>query len=232
MAQYYDVDALKKYIVANAPRYGLDPATALKVWTGEGLKEGIWQSNIVKNGKREPSYGPFQFFMGGGMGNDFLRDTKLDPRDPKNVYAMADYAMAHAGKNGWGAWYAARDQGISPWQGIAKGTSMPGPTDDPSIVAQNVGGFQLPHMPNLDPMPGMVNVESAAGPPPDPNSQQMPTGIIDLLGKTMTEKDPAIKQQLLSQLHKSRFGITNPSDAYRAQGLEDKGFGSLRYWFS
>jgi hypothetical protein len=116
--------------------------------------------------------------MGGGMGNDFYNETKLDPRDPKNVYAMADYAMAHAGKNGWGAWYGARDNGIGPWEGITKGVNPSGPRDDPGIIAQVTGGFQfphkdvmanlpqLPHLPNYDPMPGSFNVENAGGPPP------------------------------------------------------------------
>lgn len=125
MADYYDVQALKDYIRANASKYGLDPDTALKVWGGEGLKPGIWQSNVVKNGVREPSYGPFQFYMGGGMGNQFQSATGLDPRDPKNVYAMADYAMAQAGKGGWSPWYAARNQGISQWQGIGGRTGSP-----------------------------------------------------------------------------------------------------------
>ncbi len=125
MASYYDVEALKQYIRDNASKYGLDPDTALKVWGGEGLKPGIWQSNIVKNGVREPSYGPFQFYMGGGMGNQFQSATGLDPRDPKNVYAMADYAMSQAGKGGWSPWYAARNQGISQWQGIKQGVAQP-----------------------------------------------------------------------------------------------------------
>lgn len=231
MAQsYYDVNKLRQYIIANAPKYGLDPATALKVWTGEGLKEGVWQSNIYKNGKRENSFGPFQFYMDGGMGNVFQEATKLDPRDPKNVYAMADWAMAHAGKKGWGEWYAARDQKIGPWQGITKGVS-PGPSaslianitgDDPSIMPQNIGAFQLPHMPNYDPMPGTFNVQTAAGPTPasDPNAAGGGGIISKLFGSFGTPKEP--------YWMKGSGWDEEAKKAYLAQNLQDGSWPSLR----
>lgn len=232
MAQsYYDVQALKNYVAAKAPEYGLDPYTATKVWTGEGMKEGIWQSNIYKNGKREESYGPFQFYMGGGMGNDFKEATGLDPRDPKNVYAMADWAMAHAGKYGWGAWYAARDQGIKPWEGITRGISKGpsanmGPRDDPGILPQIMGGFQfphknimqnmpqLPHMPDFEAMPGSVTVQNAGGPPPE---QGLLSRIFGSMGK---QPDP--------YWMKGKGWDEEAKKAYLAQGLQDQGWPSLR----
>ena len=125
MASYYDVEALKEYVRKGMIARGNDPNIALKVWTGEGLSPGVWQSNVRTAKGREPSFGPFQMLVGGGdtgypegMGNAFTRATGLDPRDPKNVYAMADYAMNHASKKGYGEWYAARDQGIGPMAGI------------------------------------------------------------------------------------------------------------------
>lgn len=177
---YYDVKALKQYIASNAARYGLDPATALKVWTGEGLSEGVWQSNIVKNGVREPSYGPFQFYTGGGMGNEFQKATGLDPRDPKNVYAMADYAMAHAGKHGWGQWYAARDQGIGPWQGIAKGKDMP--TPDYTALANM--GQSSPHQ--MPPMAAIPSIFSILNMGPQAQQPQLTTNslLAQILGPT------------------------------------------------
>jgi len=224
---YYDVNKLKQYIAANAPKYGLDPATALKVWTGEGLKEGIWQSNIYSDGQRERSYGPFQFYIDGGMGNVFQKATGLDPRDPKNVYAMADWSMAHAGKSGWGEWYAARDQKIGPWQGITKGVSQ-GPMaildqiksgggggDDPNIMPQNIGAFQLPHLPNYDPVPGTFDIQTAAGPAPASDPNAAGGGILSkLFGSFGTRPKP--------------YYLPNASNAYMAQNLQDKGWPSLR----
>jgi hypothetical protein len=233
MAQYYDVGKMKQYIAANASKYGLDPATALKVWTNEGLADGVWQSNLKggKYGNREPSYGPFQFLVGGGntgykegMGNDFMRDTGLDPRDPKNVYAMADYAMAKAGQGGWSPWYAARDNNVGPWDGITKGVSKGyTPSDDnPSILPQNIGAFQLPHMPNFDPVPGTFNVQTAAGPAPasDPNA----SGGGGILSKIFGGVGQAPEPYWM----KGKGWDEEAKKAYLAQGLQDKGWPSLR----
>ena len=119
------------YIRQNAPKYGVDPETAVRVWSNEGLKPGVWQSRVVnkRTGQRERSYGPLQFYVDGGMGNAFKKQTGLDPRDKRNTLAMIDYGLAHAGKKGWGEWYGARDNGIGPWEGIggrpAKGGRAP-----------------------------------------------------------------------------------------------------------
>jgi len=232
MAQYYDVNKLKQYIKANASKYGLDPNTALNVWTKEGLSDGVWQANGVggKYNTREPSYGPFQFLVGGGntgwkegMGNDFMRDTGLDPRDPKNVYAMADYAMAKAGQGGWSPWYAARDNNIGPWQGITKGVSqgyVPS-GDDPTIQAQNIGAFQLPHLPNFDPVPGTFDIQTAAGPAPASDPNAAGGGILSkLFGSIGPRPEP--------YWMKNAGFSDNAKKAYFAQHLEEKGWPSLR----
>src|SRR6185369_16706347 len=103
---------------------GIDPDTAVNVFRNEGLGSKTWQSRVMKNGVREPSYGPFQFLIGGegtgfprGMGNDFMEQTGLDPRvdSPETVKAMAEFAARRAKTNGWADWYGARDNGISRW---------------------------------------------------------------------------------------------------------------------
>src|SRR3990167_10522328 len=119
---------VESYIRRAATARGIDPDVAVRVARSEGLNgnpaEG-WQSHIVKNGVREPSYGPFQLFMGGGLGNMFQKATGLDPRDPDTVYAQIDFALSHAAQNGWGAWYGARKVGIANRQGIGKGPHGP-----------------------------------------------------------------------------------------------------------
>lgn len=234
MAYYYDVNALKKYVAENAPKYGLDPATALKVWTGEGLSEGTWQSRLYQNGKREESYGPFQLNMNpGAMGDRFMKATGLDPRDPKNVYAMADYAMAHAGKHGWGEWFAARDQDIGPWQGITRGVSQGtgalnlagAGSDDPSILPQVVGGFQFPHAPNLDPLPGLVQVVSAAGAPPSTTPNAEGTGLLaKIFGGVGKQPEP--------YWMKGKGWDAEAKKAYLAQNLENAAWPSLKSFLS
>ncbi|MDT9702960.1 hypothetical protein, partial [Streptomyces sp. P17] len=49
-----------------ARMYGIDPSVALKVAKSEGGLGDHIQSNVKKNGRREPSYGPFQLLVGGG----------------------------------------------------------------------------------------------------------------------------------------------------------------------
>lgn len=123
-----DYNALVDYIRQRAPAYGIDPDTAIKVARSEGLQPGTWQSRVVKDGVREPSYGPFQLLVGGGntgfptgLGNRFEAETGLNPADPATVGAQVDFALAHAAKNGWGDWYGAKNTGVGRWQGIKGG---------------------------------------------------------------------------------------------------------------
>lgn len=94
----------------SAVKHGVDPDVAVKVWEREG-KYGIGpskQSAVVKNGRREESYGPFQLYMGGGLGNTFQKQGLGDPRDPSTFEKQIDFSMQHVSKNGWGPWYGAR----------------------------------------------------------------------------------------------------------------------------
>jgi hypothetical protein len=101
-----------------------------------------------------------------------------------------------------------------------------GPMDDPSIQAQNVGGFQfphknimanlpqLPHMPNYDPMPGSFNVQNAGGPPPS-------EGILSkIFGSMGQPKEP--------YWMKGKGWDEEAKKAYLAQGLQDGGWPNLR----
>ena len=96
---------VKDYITQAAIKRGIPPEDALKTWEGEG--KGAWQSNFVKNGKREPSYGPYQLYKGGGLGNEFQNKTGLDPADPANWRQGVDFALDTAKKEGWRQWYGA-----------------------------------------------------------------------------------------------------------------------------
>jgi hypothetical protein len=121
------------YSVANATDFikqyssaiGIDPDIALRVARSEGLGNGIWQSNAVSNGIREPSFGPFQLLKGGkgtgfgtGLGNKFMAQTGLDPADPANWQQSTAFALDQAKASGWGAWYGAKGQGITGFMGI------------------------------------------------------------------------------------------------------------------
>ena len=128
-----DIGAGSSFSVANATNFikqyssaiGIDPDIALKVARSEGLGAGIWQSNYVKGGFREPSFGPFQLLKGGkgtgfgtGLGNRFMAQTGLDPADPANWQQSTAFALDQAKANGWGAWFGAQKQGITGFAGI------------------------------------------------------------------------------------------------------------------
>ena len=105
------------YIRETARKYGIDPEVALKVAKSEGLS--TFQSSVTqKSGKREPSWGAFQLYTGGGLGNQFQKDTGLDPSDPANEKATIDYALKTAARVGWGPWHGAKNTGIKQWEGI------------------------------------------------------------------------------------------------------------------
>jgi len=112
------------YIRQAAQARGIDPDVAVAVARSEGLdanpEEG-WQSNIVKDGVREPSFGPFQLYMGGGLGNKFQADTGLDPRDPSTVFKQIDFSLDEAKRGGWSPWYGAKAIGLSEREGLDVG---------------------------------------------------------------------------------------------------------------
>lgn len=110
---------------------GIDPDVAIRVARSEGLS-GFRSGVIREDGTEEPSWGAFQLYTGGGMGNDFHRDTGLDPSDPANEEATIWYAMDKARQGGWGPWHGAKKAGIAQWEGIKQGFT---PTMRPQFAA-------------------------------------------------------------------------------------------------
>jgi murein DD-endopeptidase MepM/ murein hydrolase activator NlpD len=112
------------YIRQAASKRGIDPETAIKVAQSEG---GLVpnKTGVFKTGQ---SFWPYQLHYGGpgyetfgnvaGMGNSFTAQTGYQPGDPTAWKAATDYALDAAAKNGWGAWYGARNVGVTGYQGI------------------------------------------------------------------------------------------------------------------
>ncbi|MFL5015396.1 MAG: phage tail length tape measure family protein [Rhizobium sp.] len=131
---------IASYISQAAAKRGIDPDIALRVAKSEGgLDSWNMQSTYMKNGVQEPSFGPFQLYKGGGLGNDFMRKTGLDPALAQNGPAGVDFALDHAAKSGWGAWYGAGKAGISDWQGIGSGSGAGSAADAVSKLASSAG---------------------------------------------------------------------------------------------
>ena len=98
-----------KYIRESAIARGIDPDIAVKVAESEGLgsSRAGWQSEIPNPsgpGGFEDSWGPFQLYKGGGLGNTFMDQTGMDPSDPSTWQAQIDFALNNAATSGWGPW--------------------------------------------------------------------------------------------------------------------------------
>lgn len=105
-----DPRGLEPYIRERAAAHGVDPDIAMRVAQSEGLRTPV--------GDAGKSHGAFQLYTGGGLGNEFTRDTGLNPADPANEKATIDYALRRAAAGGWGPWVGARKLGITGMQGI------------------------------------------------------------------------------------------------------------------
>lgn len=108
-----------------ARRPNFDPAFAERVFQGES---GFDPRAVGDDGS---SFGVPQLHMGNispkfprpGLGDEFMRETGLDPRDPSNSRAMTAWAMDHAAEKGWQPWTVARQLKA---QGDIGGASAPG----------------------------------------------------------------------------------------------------------
>jgi len=132
-------ESVETYIRQAAAQRGIDPDVAVRVAQGEG---GLVpnRTGSFATGK---SFWPFQLHYGGagtpyasfgtvaGMGNSFTAKTGWQPGDPEAWRAATDYALDAAKQQGWGAWYGARNQGITGYQGINRGAAGP-PAGRPS----------------------------------------------------------------------------------------------------
>lgn len=105
-----DPRGLVPYIRETAIKYGVDPDLAVLGSYLEGLGNPVGD-----NGK---SHGAFQLYTGGGVGNKFIRDTGLDPADPRNEKATIDYALQYISQHGWGEWNGPKNAGITGMMGI------------------------------------------------------------------------------------------------------------------
>lgn len=110
------------FIRETAAARGISPETAMAVARSEGF------NNFRSTIPGEQSFGAFQLHVtpggrGKAVGDQFQKDTGLDPSDPKNEKASIEYALNWAKQHGWGDFHGAANTGIGKWEGIQRGAT-------------------------------------------------------------------------------------------------------------
>ena len=111
-------------IKAEAELRGIDPSVAVEIYRHEG--RGSYQSTVPRAGKgslngREASFGPFQLYVGGGLGNEYERRTGRElvgDNTKDGITTQVRFALDMAVKQSWQPWYGRNPAGISQWQGL------------------------------------------------------------------------------------------------------------------
>lgn len=199
-----DPVTIADYIRKAAAARGIDPEVAVKVYNHEGRGAIDYQSGIVKNGVREPSYGPFQLYTGGGLGNTFQKETGLNPADPSTWRENIDFALDVAKKDGWRQWYGAANAGLGRWDGIGAPASSGGgiqapqpaaaPVYSPPMSGTGQSSAQEPDTPDIG---GMMRL--AANPP------ELSTGKQPSVMAQLPEPEPTDFQNLFDPRTTRRF---------------------------
>ena len=143
-------------IIAAAQKYGVDPATAIRVARSEGLA-----SFYGDNGRSGTA---FQLYTHGGLGNEFQKETGLNPLDPKNEDAAIDWAMKNVARTGWSPYKGAAKVGIGPRQGIGVQTAAATPGQSDKLNAKNAAAVKAMYPDTAT--PAVQQPPGATGTPP------------------------------------------------------------------
>jgi hypothetical protein len=189
---------VESYIRRSARERGIDPDVAVRVAASEGLNADpaeAWQSNVILNGERERSYGPFQLFIDGGLGNVFMEETNLDPRDPSTWRTQVDFALNKARELGWSPWHGTDNVGIGPWKGIgAAPEGGPPPLYTDRAARPAAKGVTAPDRPDRERADGLsfgVPVETGALPIP-PEEPRRPS--VGARGETERRRTASVER--------------------------------------
>jgi len=201
-----DPRGLVPFIQEAAAKYGIDPAVAVRVAQSEGL------ANPIGDGGK--SGGAFQLYTGGGVGNEFQRDTGKSPLDLANEKETIDYALRRASQVGWGPWNGAKRIGIGEWEGITRGTpdtvtpSAPAGAVAPQAQQAQFAQQSAPQGQQADPMQALdqqatVGLQGAAkGIDPSVMGRLSTQEMMRRIDRAMPNADPLTKFHALEKAQK------------------------------
>lgn len=102
-------------IRAAAVRHGHDPDVMLAVARKEGL--------LKYSGDNDTSFGAFQLHVGGGLGDEYYKQTGRHPSDPANEDDMIEWTAKNLARTGWGPYHGAAKAGVTGRMGIGTGAA-------------------------------------------------------------------------------------------------------------
>jgi hypothetical protein len=152
--------ALLTKITAKAGQWGIDPDIAVRVWKSEG---GASTMNFMQPGDNNMSFGPYQLYLGGGVGNAYEKATGHSVRDPSHMDDYLDFTFKWVRDHGWADWHGASRVGIYGYTGVLSHYD-PRPHDVPKTFA--------PVLPTPEP-----------GPAPPASGAAIPPGYSAHIGK-------------------------------------------------
>jgi hypothetical protein len=133
-----DPRGLEGYIRSEAASHGVDPDTAVRVAKSEGLRDF--------SGDRGTSFGAFQLHKHGGLGDEFQKETGIDPADPANEKATISWALKNAKRTGWEPYHGAARVGVGQREGIDGTTrSSPQANVPKALTGDGVSAFIMHH---------------------------------------------------------------------------------------
>jgi len=154
---------LRAWARQEAVRLGIDPDIAERVAMSEGgFDDPVRQSDVVYQGEREQSYGPYQLNVNGGLWNEAIA-RGIDPRNPAHARAAVTFALEHAARNGWGNFHGAARVGVGERDGIGQAPAQrPGMTTPPQAEQTPAAQAQAQYDPaNL--VPNQITESTNAG---------------------------------------------------------------------
>ena len=103
---------------------GIDPDIAVRIFRAEGRSS--YQSTVPRTGRgslngREASFGPYQLYIGGGLGNDYQDQTGRDLTQDNTEDGITNqirFALDAAVRQSWQPWYGRGPAGVGRYDGL------------------------------------------------------------------------------------------------------------------
>lgn len=108
----------------------MDPEVAIKIYRSEGFnsyQSTITKGNQKKIGGQEASYGPFQLYTGGGLGNDYERltgRTLTEDNTLEGITMQIQFSLDMAIDKGWSPWKGSKVAGVGERDGLDGATAV------------------------------------------------------------------------------------------------------------